>query len=527
MAKVAFETIFRRSPSVVRAIHHTTGAIFMRREVTSLVLRALAYALPVVALAAVGIAWLFEHDRWIAFSLATVAIASVLLIMSRLLGRSGHQRSPSPPPVATWSDAGQKAWEDVDQLAARSSAAPPAFGDATAYQNLFREVLSVVGRRFHPTSLNPGLELTVSQAMEIAERALRDMRREVVDATPLVRNLTLARIAWAHRQASTYGPAIARAGFAAIFVNRIRRWIVAWPVAVANEVVNLLDVSPAQIASHQVSKIAVDRFVRHVGAYCIQAFSGQASLDIASLHAVANDAPLRILILGPLNAGKSSLMNAMFGQERSKRDILPCPTLKEEHVLDRDDVPRAIILDSDGFGGAGDEAAQKRVFEAIESVDLIIAVTSARHAARQLECRILDEVRRRFANSTHRSCPPMIVAATHIDLLQPAQEWQPPYDFLDGDSPKEQSVRGAVDAIANDFQISLDRVVPVCLSPGAEYNVEEAFLPVLGAVLPEADRVKFLRLVEVTRSREARDRVGRGIALLVKAGSHIIESMIR
>ncbi len=498
----------------------------MRRDLTSFVLRVLAYAVPVLALAPLGAIWLFEHHHWLPFGLLSAAIIGVLLIASRLLARPPVRPAATPPPAETWPDAGNAAWKEVNRIAARVAAAPPPFGDIPAYQNLGMEVIDTVGRHFYPTSRNPRLELTLVQTLEISQRVLRDIRSEVIDAIPGGGNVKLAHLDFA-RRAAAYVPAAVSASRIASLANRIRRGIFNLPVAAAYEVANLFDMSPSAILSRQANRVAADVFVQRVGKYAIQAFSDQSSLDTAMIQQIAKEQPLRILLLGPLNAGKSSLKNAMFGQERSKRDILPCPSLKEEQILDREGVPRAIILDSDGFGGTGDVAARKWLFEAIESIDLIIAVTSARQAARQLECQTLNEVRTRFANSTRRTCPPIIVAVTHIDLLQPAREWNPPYDFLDGESRKEQSVRRAVDAIATDFQVQLDHVIPVSLIPGAEYNVEESLLPNLGVALPEADRAKFFRVVDAHRSAESRDRVTRSIALLINAGTAFVNAATR
>jgi predicted GTPase len=498
----------------------------MRREIASLTLRAVAYAVPAVVVASLGLLWLFEHEQWLPFGLAIAAATGVLLVLSKILTRPVGRRAATPPPGAMWPDAGSQAWADVDRIAARVAAAPPPFGDMTAYQAIAMEILDTVGHHFHPGSDVPRLELTLAQTLAIGERVLRDLRSEVLDAVPAGRSVTLAHLDLV-RRAGAYVPQAASATRDALLANRIRRWIVAWPVALAYEVVSLFDVSPAAVARRQINAITAELFVRRVGAYAIEAFADRAAIDPAAIEAVAKTKPLRILVLGPLNAGKSSLLNAMFGQERSKRDILPCPGLHEEHVLDRDGAPQAVVLDSDGFGGTGDEAARHKLFEAIVSVDIIIAVTSARQAARQHECTMLDQVRTRFARSPRRTCPPILVAATHIDLLRPAREWHPPYDFLDGDSPKEQSIRQAIDAIATDMQVPLDRVIPVSLLPGADYNVEEGLLPALGVALADADRAKFLRIVEETRSAESRDRIGKSITLLAAAGRRIVDSLSR
>jgi len=493
----------------------------MRRELFSLILRGLAYAVPVLALVILGFAWLVEHRQWIPFGLATAVIVGFLLGLSRWLARASQQRyTPTPAPVTTWPDAGQQAWAEVDRFAASVEAAPPPIDDLAAHQGIFLDVLNLVGKHFHPKSKHPAMELTVSQVLEISERTLRDLRRGVIDLIPLARNLKLKHIRGLHR-AMDYGPAALSAGRLAVFAFRVRRWLYYPQVALAQEVVNRLDMSPSKLASRQAARIGAGLVVRQVGAYAIQAFSGQASLDITTLSTVSDNAPLRVLLLGPINAGKSSLLNAMFGQDRSRGDILPCPGVKGEHLLDREGAPRAVVLDSDGFGGADDETTRKRLFEEIESIDLIIAVTAANGAARKLECEVLDEVRRRYAASTRRCCPPIVVAATHIDKVSPAREWKPPYDFVDGESPKELNVRDAIDAISEDFQILIERVIPVCLAPGAAYNVDEGLLPAIGAALPEINRAKFLRLVERNRSVDQSQRTSERIDRLLKIAGRI------
>lgn len=492
----------------------------MRRELASLFLWGLTFILPSVALGLLGVAWLIEHDRWLLFGLVSAVVIAVLIIASRWLALTGR-REAQPPPEVTWPDAGNRAWRDVDRLAARVEANPPAFGDTTAYQNLFLEVLDTVGKHFHPESEHPHLELTVSQILEISERSLRDLRREVVDVSSLVKNLKLRQILWA-RDAMTYLPAAQLVGRWAYLAYRFRRLFVNPAAAIAYEVLRQADKQHPQVASQQAAKLGAGFFVRQVGQYAIQAFSDQASLDTTQLHRVAEDAPLRVLLLGPINAGKSSLINALFGQERSRVDSLPCPGILAEHVLERDGLPKAVVLDSDGFGGAGDEAARRELFRAIESIDLVIAVTSAAQADRKLECETLEAIKRHFAKSTKQACPPILVAATHVDQLRPAKEWNPPYDFVEGESTKELSVRSAVGAISQDFQSPPEWVVPICLAPGAEYNVDEGLIPAMGAVLPEADRAKFLRLVQLHRTEEEKDRIAKRLDLALKIVARVV-----
>ena len=58
--------------------------------------------------------------------------------------------------------------------------------------------------------------------------------------------------------------------------------------------------------------------------------------------------------------------------------------------------------------------------------------------------------------------PPIVGVLTHVDLLSPAMEWAPPYDWLHPQRPKEQQMRQAVQAALDQFSGRLSVVVPVC-----------------------------------------------------------------
>ena len=92
-------------------------------------------------------------------------------------------------------------------------------------------------------------------------------------------------------------------------------------------------------------------YVRKVGFYAIALYSGQLTLADAeptvtatplsrrdlkrAAAAVAPVAePLRIVVLGRSNAGKSSLINALFGKLTAKFDVLPDTTAVSYTHLD-------------------------------------------------------------------------------------------------------------------------------------------------------------------------------------------------
>ena len=62
--------------------------------------------------------------------------------------------------------------------------------------------------------------------------------------------------------------------------------------------------------------------------------------------------PLRILVLGQVKAGKSGLINALFGETRAAVDVVP----RTRHI-------EPFVLEREGMQRGGDEGEQRRMYE--------------------------------------------------------------------------------------------------------------------------------------------------------------------
>jgi hypothetical protein len=104
---------------------------------------------------------------------------------------------------------------------------------------------------------------------------------------------------------------------------------------------------------------------------------------------------------------------------------------------------------------------------------------------------------------------------THIDLLSPAMEWRPPYNWIEPARPKETQISLALQTVHDQFQESLATCVPVCTEPSRVYGVQEALLPALVRLLPEARAVN---LVRVLRAEADGQKIQRILQQLLAAG---------
>src|SRR5206468_551408 len=92
--------------------------------------------------------------------------------------------------------------------------------------------------------------------------------------------------------------------------------------------------------------------------------------------------------------------------------------------------------------------------------------------------------------------PPIVGVMTHIDLLAPAMEWSPPYNWRSPQRTKEAQIHEAISAAREQFSDRLSAIVPVCTAAGKVYGLEEEVLPVIAEYLGEARAVALLRCLK-------------------------------
>jgi len=261
----------------------------------------------------------------------------------------------------------------------------------------------------------------------------------------------------------------------------------------------------------EISNRLINAYIKKLGYYAIELYSGQLTLDDIvpterlssaskkdSSEILARDQsiePLRFLVLGQVSSGKSSLINALFGELKCASGILPTTSGITPYVLERDGLQQAIILDSAGYGGLLHDQNKVALIGEWKNIDVIIVVCNAAEAARHVDAQQLQAVRHFFQQECQNQILPVIIAvATHIDRLRPIREWKPPYHILKPDSTKAHSIREACLAISKALNLPPECIVPVCLAPEkVAYNIEEGLLPLIHEHLNTAQRVRYLR----------------------------------
>ncbi len=462
---------------------------------------------PYAAMLLAGAFWL--HDRgWLLVWLA--ANAFVMLLGWYLAKRWRAQNIGASPSVGQvqpdprWTPAGESAWRDVAEIGTRVSSADVPLDDFQRLWEIVREVLEVVARHFHPRSRAPLLEIPVPYVLRIVELVAADLRVAFSAHVPGAHILTLRDFQRMKR--------LADVSQQLYFLYRILRLGINPVAAVLGEAREAAGDGVARESTAEIKRWAIGYAIQKTGYYAIQLYSGQVILsdvEFETFHsrrtkreeqlAEQRDAtiiaePLRVLVLGQVKAGKSSLINALFGATRAAVDVVPRTSQVDPYVLERDGLQRAIILDTAGFAtGATRENPFSLHRNEVLNSDLVLIVCSAVSAARAPDRELLNDVRTFFQNEPNRILPPILVVLTHIDQLRPWNEWQPPYDLTGGTDAKSRNIAAAIEAVAADLQVPAEQVIPVCLAEGRVYNVDDGLIPAILHSMSAAQRAKYQR----------------------------------
>jgi predicted GTPase len=472
----------------------------------------LPYALLVLA----GCWWFYERGYFFWWALGAAAI---LLVGGGLLNWSQKQFRPAAPSGVeaspAWAPESEPAWRVVEEFSARVRQQPLPLDNPQQSWILLLELLESVARCYHPKSAKPLLETPVAHITKIVEWVAHDLSAAVSQLVPGSRLLSVKTWLELAELANH-----AQGAYVAFY--RFYRWIrlaVNPPTGLARELAMAMEKNMTTSATLDVKESVVDFVVRRAGHYAIELYSGHVDLDgtfvasrsradfaeATSTAAEASAEPLRIMIVGQVSAGKSSLVNALFGEVKAATDILPTTQRVTPLVFQRAGFGQALIFDTAGYGGAetavmADPLA--KLHDELLSCDLVLLVCSATSATRAADRRMLDAVRREYLSQSKRRPPPLIVALTHVDLLRPFAEWSPPYDLAERASEKARQIAAAVECVATDLDVDSERVIPLCLAPERLYNVEESFVPAIIECLPEATRAKALRCLGAQQNEE-------------------------
>jgi predicted GTPase len=408
-----------------------------------------------------------------------------------------------------WTERDKRGWRLVEARAQQAGTLPAdKLTDLAHYLNTAEAMAAELTSFYHPGATDPVSNLTVPEVLAVIELAAHDLAELVDRYVPGSHLLTLKDWRRAKQLLDWYQPASN----------------VYWAITAlfspletgARFGASKLGLSqPWQMLQQNLILWFYTAYVHRLGTYLIELNSGNLRLGAARYRdlvksanqtaapttnrttpePVASARQVTLAVFGQVKAGKSSLINALLGEQRALTDVLPATSGVTRYDLQPRDIPaHLVLLDTVGYGHEGLKADQTALtHDSSCQADLLLLVLHARNPARQADVNMLRDLRSWFAAHPERKQPPLLAVVTHIDLLSPTLEWSPPYNWRQPTRPKEENIQQALTAVWEQVGGYAAGVVPVCAAAGKVYGVEEWLLPALAEQMDEAHGVALLR----------------------------------
>jgi predicted GTPase len=471
-----------------------------------IVILAFLVSAPLLFLAACGIYFLWAEGHWSwAWWPLTACLALAYILAWRWQKQQHLLRVDFTAPM-TWTDRDKDAWKLVQARAKEAEKLDSEkLSDVSFYLQTAQDLAQEMAGCYHPGAKDPVGSLTIPEILAVVELAAHDLAEMVDKYLPGGHLLTIN--AWRRaRQATELYQDASHLG-----------WLISSMFTPISTSIRFLATqvgvnTPWQMLQQNILLWFYTAYIHRLGTYLIDLNSGRLRVGAKRFRelmaqargepgedgqpAVAPVKSLTLVLVGQVKSGKSSLINAMLGEEKAKTAVLPETAGFTRYQVKPEAIDTQLfLLDTPGYGHAGPKEDQLRATqEAARQADLILLVLHAKNPARQADVEMSHALRKYFDANPDLKMPPILGVMTHIDLLSPALEWDPPYDWQKPQRLKEKQIDQAMIALKEQLPDQLAAVVvPVCTQSEKIYGIQEWLLPVLSDLLDEAHAVALLR----------------------------------
>lgn len=433
------------------------------------------YALPWVALIVLGVLWLAEHDWLLPFVGITLGLVLLLRLGLLLLKRLRQTQGATPvdadhAPIVTpnpeWT---ARELAVFKRLCAGIARAPQPWGEM---RQLSLDLVEKAAQQLS-AGQKGALDFSIPEALLLADRVMIRLRRNLHDMVPFSDRISLKTMLWIWENKAW----VQRGATLADWAWRAKRLITNPPAAIMQEIQGAVtsgadggemrNFSVAiiqQIILEEVARAAVDLHSGHLrftDEELLKIEFGSADFDKQIL--AQPDEPIRLLVIGQVSAGKSTIVNRMAGGEVAETDMAATTPDLTRHALEIDGIAYSVI---DTQGITGSEEVAETLLSQVLDCDQVLWIIRANRPARAPDVELLQQIDAAFAARPQRRMPPITIVANAVDQLLP--DWPYPEHLLPSEA--QSTIAEASAAICVD--LSCCEAIPV-VSEGTVWNLDQ------------------------------------------------------
>lgn len=474
---------------------------------------------PILAYMGFGMLWLYARG-WLVVA-GALWVASGMVFAYLAARWTGSRRELLPPidwdAPQTFAKIDRDAWSIVEAEAERGEAvALDALVEFDVYIDTGRRLARVLADHYHPLSTDPIENVAVVDmltALELAAEDLRHLCRQVPGGDMIT--------------PSHWKKAVTVAGY----IQRAND-IYSYLLPIFSPVTGLVRLGTQQMMVKPAWKNMQQNllrwffraYVNRLGVHLIELYSGRLAIGPEQYRRLTRrtaKAPagldgempaLRVGVAGARDVGKTRLIELV-----KKAWDADSPVVKarldgagiDEAAFER--LKTAEWVEVEGYthnpGGesARDRATRREAVEQAVEVDLLLLVTDARRDTNPADVAFAQAWDLWYVEHPAIELPPALAVLTGIDAPDTGGEWKPPYNWQQGQGPRETAARARLTALRTALPPSFVEVVAVGLGESQPFGIVEHLLPSVIALFHRAERSALIHhLHRVSRQSKAR-----------------------
>jgi len=353
--------------------------------------------------------------------------------------------------VVAETDRTQQAQAELQKILQAAREDAPPWENWTVFFQRCQTLINAIARVYYPQVKRPLLNIYVPQAYKLVRDTVDDVDRWMQQLSPALNQLTIAQVYEAYELYQKLEPATRTA----LKIWNWSQWLLNPAAALAKTATRQYSTTANQQLVVNLGQLLREQTLKALGARAIALYSGASSKGLelpkpapASTQTLRDilaqadnpetleQKPVNLLLVGRTGAGKSSLINTLFFREQAAVDVLPRTDRLQTYHWQAEE-GELVLWDAPGYEQIRRPELRELVLDQLTEVDTLLLVTPATDPALQMDLAFLQEAK-------EVADLPVITIVTHVDRLRPIREWQPPYNWQQGNQPKERSIREAV-----------------------------------------------------------------------------------
>mgnify|MGYP002784901821 CR=1 FL=1 len=403
----------------------------------------------------------------------------------------------------------------IQQVVDKARLDPSPWEDWGIFWQRCQELVVAIAQIYHPEVKHPYFNIYIPQAYALIRNTVDDVDQWMQKLSPALNQVTIAQAIQAYEVYRKLEPSARKLWQ----VWNWAQWFLNPAAAIAKRATQRHTDQANQQLLVNLSQLLKEAALRNLANQAIALYSGQlANLEPAPLvplpetktqtlrdiltqaesPAAIEQKPVNILLVGRTGAGKSSLINTLFIEDKAAVDVLPSTDQIQDYHWRTKTGESLTLWDTPGYEQSDRPELREQVLAHASEADLLLLVTPALDPALQMDLDFLRDVQAEAADL------PAIVVVTKVDQLRPLREWNPPYDWEWGGRPKEVAIREATQYRSKQFGDLCKLVLPVVTGNStiqrADWGIDALSLGLITAIAP----AKQYRLARFLRNLEAR-----------------------